>query len=107
MRSVEEIIAGWPKEPRESAERLIKEYGEPEEFSESLLTWRDMSDGWKRTELSNEPTEHHFPAKHNDFLEQFIDYRVPVEMFSTLAKYDGSVVVDRTRGEISARCGGT
>jgi hypothetical protein len=28
-------------------------------------------------------------------------------MFSALAAYDGSVVADRTRGELSARCGGT
>jgi hypothetical protein len=86
---------------------LIEEYGEPEEAAESLLIWRDTDDGWKRTELTNEPTPHNFPSKHNDYLEQFIDYRVPPEMFSQLARYDGSVVVDRTRGEISARCGGT
>ena len=106
-KTVRDIITSWPKNPRESAERLIKEYGEPAEFSDSLLTWRDTPDGWKRTELSKEETEHHFPAKHTDYLEQFIDYQVPLEMFSTLAEYDGSVVVDRTRGEMSARCGGT
>ena len=32
---------------------------------------------------------------------------MPIEMFSALAAYDGSVVADRTRGELSARCGGT
>lgn len=105
--AVEDVIRNWSKEPRESAESLIKEYGEPSEFSESLITWRETSDGWKRSELSNEPTKHCFPAEHNDYLEQFVNYKVPVGMFSTLAKYDGSVVVDRTRGEMSARCGGT
>ena len=42
-----------------------------------------------------------------DFLEQFIDYKVPVDMFSKLAEYDGSVIAERTKGELSARCGGT
>jgi hypothetical protein len=32
---------------------------------------------------------------------------VPVEMFSKLAQYDGSVIAERTKGELSARCGGT
>lgn len=105
--TVEDVIRKWPKEPRESAERLIREYGVPDEFSASLITWRNTADGWKRSELSNEATPHSFPAEHNDYLEQFIDYKVPVGMFSTLAAYDGSVVVDRTRGEMSARCGGT
>jgi hypothetical protein len=37
-------------------------------------------------------------------MEQFINYRVPPEKFDELAKYDGSVIVERTKGEISARC---
>jgi hypothetical protein len=57
--------------------------------------------------LSREETPHDFPAHHTDFLEQFIDYRVPVEMFSKLAEYDGSVIAERTKEELSARCGGT
>ncbi|MGB9177916.1 MAG: hypothetical protein WCB68_01620, partial [Pyrinomonadaceae bacterium] len=105
--TTEEVVKDWPKEPRESAERLIDEYGEPDEYSESQLIWYDTKDGWKRTVLSREETPHDFPAHHTDFLEQFIDYRVPVEMFSPLAEYDGSVMVERTKGELSARCGGT
>ena len=105
--TAQDVIKEWPKEAREAAGRLIEEYGEPAEVSESLLTWRDTPDGWKRSELSNEPTPHTFPAQHDDYLEQFINYKVPVGMFSTLAAFDGSVVVDRTRGEMSARCGGT
>lgn len=37
-------------------------------------------------------------------MEQIIDYRVPPEKFDELAKYDGSVIVERTKGEISVRC---
>jgi hypothetical protein len=107
QNELEKILADWPKEPRESAGRLIKEYGQPDEFSESRLMWFNTRDGWKRSILSNNPTPHSFPDKHNDVLEQFIDYKVPLEMYSTLAEFDGSIVVDRTRGEMSARCGGT
>ena len=105
--TVDAVIADWPKEPRESARRLIEDYGPPQEYTESQLIWHRTHDGWKRTVLTAQETPHKFPAHHTDYLEQFIDYRVPIEMFSALAAYDGSVVADRTRGELSARCGGT
>ncbi|MGE3597130.1 MAG: hypothetical protein AB7N70_16415 [Dehalococcoidia bacterium] len=41
---------------------------------------------------------------HKDVLEQFVAYRVPPDKFDELANYDGSVIVERTKGEISARC---
>src|SRR5688572_19330265 len=104
---IDALIAGWPKEPRESARRLIDYYGPPDEYSQTQLIWHATRDGWKRTVLTAEETPHDFPAHHTDFLEQFIDYRVPVEMFSKLAEYDGSVMAERTKGELSARCGGT
>jgi hypothetical protein len=105
--TIEAIIKDWPKEPRESAQRLIEHYGEPNEYAPSQLIWYNTKDGWKCTVLSKEEVPHDFPAQHTDFLEQFIDYRVPIEIFSTLAEYDGSVIAERTKGELSARCGGT
>ena len=47
---------------------------------------------------------HHWPTIHTDFLTQAIDYRVPPEMFHLIAQFDGSIICDRTRGEVSARC---
>lgn len=106
-QELEELIKDWPKEPRESAKRLIEYYGEPDEYSASKLVWYDTKDSWKRTELSREEVPHDFPAHHTGFLEQFIDYKVPLEMYSQLAAFDGSVIAERTKGELSARCGGT
>jgi hypothetical protein len=107
LQTVQEIVTRWPKEPRESAQRLLEYYGEPDEVSDSQLIWYDTKDGWKRTVLSREEVPHSFPAEHTDFLEQFIDYKVPIEKYSALAEYDGSVMAERTKGELSARCGGT
>ncbi|MBE3560092.1 MAG: hypothetical protein IMW89_12830 [Ktedonobacteraceae bacterium] len=106
-QTLEAILATWLKEPQASAQRLIQYYGEPDEFSPSQLTWYNTKDGWKRSVLRNEEIPHNFPAPHNDFLEQFIDYHVPLEKYTDLARFDGSVIVERTKGEISARCGGT
>jgi hypothetical protein len=46
----------------------------------------------------------HWPTVHSDFLTQTINYRVPPETIHMIAQFDGSVVVDPTRGEVSARC---
>ena len=98
-----DIIAEWPEESREAAQLVIDEHGEPQEATDSLLVWHDVGP-WKRVVASRTFYEHNFPAPHIDSVESFIDYRVPVDKFTPLAEYDGSVVVERTAGEVSARC---
>lgn len=98
-----EIIRGWPKESREAAQLVIDKYGEPDEATDSQLIWRKCGE-WKRIVASKAFWQHDFPAPHQDSVESFIDYRVPPEKFSELAAFDGSVIAERTAGEISARC---
>jgi hypothetical protein len=37
-------------------------------------------------------------------LRTLLIIKLPVELFGEIAKYDGSVIIERTRGEVSARC---
>ncbi len=97
------FVASWPKTPREVAMKTMEKYGPPQEATPTRLIWHNNGP-WKRTILYREEVPHHFPMKHTDLLEQFIDYQVPVVKFSDLARYDGSVIVERTKGEMSARC---
>jgi hypothetical protein len=98
-----EIISGWPDESREAAQLVVDKYGEPHEATDSFLLWYGVGP-WKRIVASRTFWEHSFPAPHFDSVEGVLDYRVPVEHFTPLAEFDGSVVVERTAGEISARC---
>jgi hypothetical protein len=98
-----EIIKRWPEEAREPAQLVIDKYGEPDEATDSLLTWHQAGP-WKRVVASKQVFEHNFPAPHEDAVEGVIDYRVPPEFFTPLAEFDGSVIVERTAGEVSARC---
>jgi hypothetical protein len=104
-KSIDELVAGWPKTPQESAHTVAEKYGLPDEASESFLVWHERAP-WKRTILWRDEVEHRFPQPHKDVLEQVIDYRVPPDKADDLAAFDGSVVVERTRGELSARCEG-
>jgi hypothetical protein len=98
-----DIIKDWPDESREAAQLVIDKYGEPHEAIASQLTWHEVGP-WKRMVATRAFFQHDFPAPHIDAVESFLDYRVPVEKFSALAEFDGSVIVERTAGEVSARC---
>jgi hypothetical protein len=97
------LIAAWSEESREAAQLVIDQYGEPDEATESQIIWHKPG-SWKRIVASKAFWAHNFPAPHIDAVESFVDYRVPIEKFSPLAEFDGSVVVERTAGEVSARC---
>lgn len=96
-------IERWPNESREAAQLVIDKYGEPDEASESQLIWHKRGK-WKRIVATKNFFRHDFPAPHTDSVECVIDYRVPVSQFTPLAQFDGSVIVERTAGEVSARC---
>ncbi|HET7307408.1 MAG TPA: hypothetical protein VFK24_06315 [Gammaproteobacteria bacterium] len=98
-----QTIERWPEASREAAQLVIEKYGEPDEATDSALKWLNRGQ-WKRIVASKTFYEHDFPAPHIDAVESVINYRVPVDKVSALAQFDGSVVVERTAGEVSARC---
>ncbi len=100
---VERIIEGWPDAQRNVARQMLDKYGPPNEAAPTQLFWY-RNGPWKRTVISRDAVAHNWPAPHSDFLTQVIDYRVPPEMFHLIAMFDGSILVDRTRGEVAARC---
>ncbi len=97
------FVASWPQKPREVAMKTIEKYGPPQEATPTRLIWHNNGP-WKHTIIYREEVPHNFPMPHTDLLQQFIDYKVSPDKFSDLAAYDGSVIVERTKGEMSARC---
>jgi hypothetical protein len=103
MDMVQTIISDWSAMSKQAANQTIKQYGSPNEAISSRLIWYNNGP-WKRTVVYRDEIPHDFPQPHSDVIEQFIDYKVPPEMFSEIAKFDGSVIVERTKGEVSSRC---
>jgi len=101
--SVDDVIQNWMGQPKKLAKEMTDKYGEPDEISANMMIWYNKGP-WKRTVLRNEELHHEFPKPHLDSLESVIDYRVPPEKASDLETFDGSVLFDRTKGEMSARC---
>lgn len=101
--SAADVLRDWPKESQEAAQLVVDTYGDPHEATPTQLTWHRVGP-WKRVVATKAFFDHEFPTKHIDAVESVVDYRVPPEKFSALAEFDGSVVVERTAGEVSARC---
>jgi hypothetical protein len=99
----ERIIEAWPDAQKNVARQMLGKYGPPNEATPTKLFWYGNRP-WKRTVLSSDVVAHNWPAPHSDFLTQVIDYRVPPDKIGQIAAFDGSIIVDRTRGEVAARC---
>lgn len=98
-----DVIAKWKATPQDAAKKMIAKYGQPDEVTRTRLIWHSNGP-WKYTELVNEEIPHEFPMPHKDALYQAINYRVDPEKADELLQYDGSVILERTKGEIAARC---
>jgi hypothetical protein len=101
--SLEQHTANWNATARAAAKQMFDKYGAPQEVTANRLVWRDNRP-WKSTTVVNQDVPHNFPAEHNDVLIQVLAIDVPVEKFTELAQFDGSVSASRTNGELSAAC---
>ena len=100
---VQSNLQGWPPRTVALAVELVKKYGQPNEAASRQITWFHNG-AWKRTVLLRDGVKHNFPKAHEDVLEQTLDYKVPADKVADLLTYNGSLVVDRTRGELSVHC---
>lgn len=102
-QSAEQIVADWPEVAKKSAMETIKKHGEPGGINEDRLVWENKGP-YKTIIAYKHQVPHHFPVKHFDTLEHVIDYMVPSDKFDELAMFDGSLIVERTKGTMAARC---
>jgi predicted outer membrane protein len=100
---VDSIILNWPERPRLGAAMMIAQYGQPQEATPQRLIWHNAGQ-FKRISVLAEERAHDFPLPHTDFLEHTIAYKVPADKVDEVVALDGSTTVNRTAGELSARC---
>lgn len=103
MGSIQGMVASWPEASRMAAMDMMQKYGPPQGVTASMLVWENNGP-WKWTRVFREPVQHNFPMPHPDVMEQAINYQVPIDRYDDLARYDGSVIAERTKGQLSARC---
>ena len=101
--TADDVIEDWKEASKTAAQDMMEMYGQPDEVTESVLIWHENG-GWLRTVVYKNEIPHDFPTPHVDVVEQWVRYRVPPDMFDDLARFDGSVMAERTSGLLSARC---
>ena len=97
------MMSGWPAASKEAATFMTEKYGPPAAMTPDMAVW-GKTGPWKRTVVYRTEHPHEFPMRHTDVMQQWVDYKAPADLYDELATYDGSVVLERTSGEISARC---
>lgn len=103
LQQAQAIISSWREAPKKAAEKILDHYGPPNEATPTKLFWYRVGP-WTRMELTEDEVIHNFPTPHTDYLTQYVDYPVPAAKASELVAFDGSVLLDRTAGQIGARC---
>lgn len=101
-RSLSKMTETWPESSKSAISSLKSKYGLPSSVTEDMVVWT-TSAPFKRSVVMKEEVNHQFPIQHSDVLMQTVDYRVPLDKVAALSKFDGSLLVDRTKGELSAR----
>ncbi|WP_214865706.1 hypothetical protein [Arthrobacter sp. ISL-30] len=103
MEKVQDIIEQWPEAPKMTAAGVLEKYGPPNEATVTKLLWY-RTGPWSRMELTSDEVVHNFPTPHVDYFTQYVSYRIPARSGSDIVEFDGSVLLDRTAGEIGSRC---
>jgi len=100
---IKKILTAWPNRPKLGANEMMAKYGLPQEATTEKLVWHNQGP-YKRIMVTREEIPHDFPKPHMDFLEHTIEYNVPLDKTAELIEFDGSSTINRTAGELSARC---
>lgn len=96
------MTESWPETSKAAVNAMNAKYGLPASVSDEMIVWNNTAP-FKRTIVYKEEINHLFPMQHADVLQQTVNYRVPLDKVSHLSKFDGSLIVDRTRGELTSR----
>ena len=105
----EDSLSNWKNEDsKRYAEKLIKEYGQPDEVTETMLKWNSLGSfgkGERETYIIDESIPHAFPKPHRDYVYTVMNIKVPSDMLDTLGHVTGSIIYDGLKEEVTARCG--
>ena len=105
----EDSLSKWKHDDAKGyAEKLIKEYGQPDEVTETMLKWNSLGSfgkGERETYIVDESIPHAFPKPHRDYVYTVMNIKVPSDMLDTLGHVTGSIIYDGLKEEVTARCG--
>lgn len=98
-------LADWQHEDAaEYARKLIAEFGQPNEFTATMLRWFNIAQ-FDEVFIKDESVDHDFPVPHKDFVYSVKTFPVPEHLVGAFAHVTGSIIVDGLKQTVTARCG--
>lgn len=101
LEKANKFASGWPDSSINAAKEIIAKCGDPHETTSDSLIWRNVAP-FKKIIVHREVYSHKFPLLHQNSLEHVVDYRADVSKVDDVWRYNGSIVLDRTKGEMSS-----
>ena len=105
----EDSLKNWKNDDAKGyAEKLIEEYGQPDEVTETMIKWNKLGsfgEGEMETYVLDESIPHDFPAPHRDYVYTTMNIKVDSDMLDTLGHVTGSIIYDGLKETVTARCG--
>lgn len=95
------LTSGWPASSMQAARDMISKYGDPHETTSDSLVWRNVAP-FRKIIVHKEVYSHRFPLLHQNSLEHVVDYKAPQGKVDDIWRYNGSIVLDRTKGTMSS-----
>lgn len=95
------LTSGWPESSITAAKEMVSKYGDPTEKTSDTLIWRNIAP-FKKIIVHKEVYSHRFPLLHQNSLQHVVDYKAPISKIDDIWRYNGSIVLDRTKGEMSS-----
>lgn len=97
----EALTSNWPQSSVIAAKEMVTKHGEPSEVTQDSLIWKNVQP-FKRIIVHKEVYSSRFPLLHQNAVEHVVDYKAPMKKIDEVWNYNGSVVLDRVRGEMAA-----
>jgi len=96
-------IQSWPTTTRKTAQAMIEKYGQPDGVTDRMLVWNDK-DPWLKVVVYRDAINQGAFMTHDSFLENTVNYKVPLDKVADLIRFDSALVIDETRGTLASSC---
>jgi hypothetical protein len=95
------LTNGWPESSMTAAKEIISKYGAPTETTSNALIWRNVAP-FREIIVHKEVFDHRFPLLHQNSVQHVVDYKAVDSKVDDIWRYNGSIVLDRTKGQMSS-----
>lgn len=96
-----DLTDGWPQSSSAAAAEMIEKHGLPTETTDDTLVWRNIAP-FERITVRKEVHSSKFPVLHQNAVDHVVAYRAPMDKVEDVRRYNGSISIDPTKGEMTA-----